>query len=602
MVRFGYLDFASPVVVTVFGVDDDVDQGDSYQDVMVVVVTSSDSWFECDDQLRPACNQAVSYNGFNVTDYSAAVTVLDNDEAGLVVVLASTNEDDAGDGGGDGGWTLNATCDNRGDPLAPALLMLSLATKPLAEVIVRVSLNEASGFTAMQVVTLTSSSLTLSEYTTLTTQEVPSSLLGPLPLSGAQAEEAVSAVVTFGPTNWSSAVAVAVWGAAASPNRPVCANASRFCPSLADRRTSESVTVTASSLADETYNSKPSSFSSFYPSLAPSVSSSSSTSITSTPSPTPTPPWLPALPPLNFAVDVVRDAADPPKVVGAAAAFNNALSGLVVTFESSSDRAGLSGSFACEEILGTTSLASSSSEVLFGLGYSCAFDASGTFLRVTFGAQATVVPGDVFTLLPDLVRSSTLPNSLTSLAQTLVVGGPPSSFSMPPASLAATSSNVGLCDDLGLDASGSGGSGGRRMTFTWSASSTTAMASAEGGNGLLSNISSVLETANDAPGGGFNSQHRVTLPFHAMPLSLSSFTVSLTVTNFLGLEQSASVEVSKLSFPAPVVAISPSSLVHSGVTHSTALKLSAVAQLPKLACMPSLSGERKKLVPTLLIV
>jgi hypothetical protein len=128
------------------------------------------------------------------------------------------------------------------------------------------------------------------------------------------------------------------------------------------------------------------------------------------------------------------------------------------------------------------------------------------------------------------------------------------------------------------------------MSFEWSATTTTTTISSADGDGGLSNISSVLDAANDAAGGGFNSKYRVTLPYHIMPPGLT-FTISLTVTNFLGLEQSASLEVSKLSFPAPVVAISPSSLVHGGVTHSTALKLSAVAQLPKLACMPSLSGE-----------
>ena len=540
-VLFSYLDFSVPVTVSTFGVDNAVDQGESHSDWVEVTVTSADSWFECDDQLRPACGQAVAYNGFNVTSVSA--TVLDDDIAALLVkFIDSSTGENVLEFGGESGLSINATCDNRGDPLSPALLSVSLATEPVGAVSVSLNLSGATGFSALNAVPSGQTGGGL----------VPSFLLGALPLDAAAQTAAEVLEITFGPGNWSTQVMVAVWGAAAAPMRPVCANASRFCSDLVGR-SSEAVTTFVTS-ADPLYNTAP-------PSFTPSLSQS----------------WLPSLSPVGVSVHVVRDAVDPPKVVGGVAPFSNTLQVLSFTFDTSSDRAGgLSGLFSCVEIFNFSS--SSSANTLFGSGNTCSFDSSGKLLQVTFGNGATVVPGDELHFLPNLLRSSLKPNALTSLVESVIVEAPQFPTS-PSAALSVSTPIVGLCDDLGFNAAGSVGSGGRPMKFAWSVALSEVSAPA-------SMMQNMTQHFDDATAAGFKS--RVTLPFHSMPPGLA-FEVTLTATNFLNLTDSTVVPIRKLTRPAPAVAISPS--VVTGVTHTSALTLTAVAELPKLGCVSSIEGK-----------
>jgi len=358
--------------------------------------------------------------------------------------------------------------------------------------------------------------------------------MGSLPLT----ESYESSVVMFGPGNWSTQVLVEVWGAAAASARPVCANESRFCTDLKGRD-HEAVKVSASSSADQLYNSAPL--------------------------------LLPSLPAMSVSVNVVRDAVDPPEVLGSKATFRSSLSSLTIAFDVNTDRAGLTGTFACDKMI---DFSSSSQDAFLGTGSTCAFTSSGDELKITLGRQATIVPGDKLQLLPNLLRASALPNSLTSSFKVVVVEAPSNPIN-PLASLAPSSTLVGVCDDLILDASGSSGSGGRSMTFSWSA--TLAGSSANSSTTLLRNVSRYLDEATTA---GF--QHLVVLPYLSMPPG-ASFKILLSVSNFIGLKSTLSLPIRKLTVPAPAVSINPTKLTR--VTHASALKLTAMAELPKLSCV-----------------
>lgn len=88
---------------------------------------------------------------------------------------------------------------------------------------------------------------------------------------------------------------------------------------------------------------------------------------------------------------VVYDPTPPPEKV--TSKFVDLLNGLMVTFDQHTDRAELSGSFDCHEVLNLTAAPAS----LFGDGASCSWPASD-LLKVTFGTNPTVVPGDLLVL------------------------------------------------------------------------------------------------------------------------------------------------------------------------------------------------------------
>jgi len=303
--------------------------------------------------------------------------------------------------------------------------------------------------------------------------------------------------LTFSPNNWDMAQALEVWAAAPTANRPACADGGRYCDEVGGRV--EAIAHAVSSAGDAAYD-------------AIEVGG------------------------VEVAVSVVRDSAEPPTVDGAI--FVDLLNAVVVTFDSATNRAAKSGSFACSLVLDLTA---AQVKTLFGAGTTCSFPASDS-LKVTFGSGATVVPGDAIGVKALAVQASSLTGSVVSLfapAASFTVSGPlvPTT---PAVTLRSSSESVGRCDDLGLDASGSSGSGGRAMEYVFSVASDSGHS--------VKNLTETLELANAANGG--DGIYRVKVASADM-VPGSTFTVTLTATNFLGNSASATTTVTKLGLPAP---------------------------------------------------
>jgi hypothetical protein len=192
-VTFTYANFNKPVLVTVAGMQDSVDQGVFSPDVVTFSVWSADSLPSCNRENRDlSCGLAVPYNGFKVAPL--AVQVGDDDEAGLVVTVVSSD----------------ATFDNFGDALAPAQFTLALNSEPTADVTIAI-VDDASAYVT-----------------------------------------ASTSAVTFTATNWATPQAVYVSATAATASRPACSDGSRSCAEVASYAKQISFVVGGES-SDATY-------------------------------------------------------------------------------------------------------------------------------------------------------------------------------------------------------------------------------------------------------------------------------------------------------------------------------------------------------------
>jgi len=306
-----------------------------------------------------------------------------------------------------------------------------------------------------------------------------------------------SNIISIEPNFWDVPVVVVVSAEAPSSNRPVCASGNRFCDEIVSR--SETIAQTVNS-------SDP-----YYSNLT--VAS------------------------VIVDVEVVYDLADPPKVK--TGRFANLLNGIVVTFDTSTDRADKFGTFACTALFNLTSTAATS---LFGTDNKCKFT-SPQVLFIMFGSDATVLPGDLITFR-DVTLQAADSASLYTTNETFAVGLPlvPT---VPQVALSASALKVGVCDDLTLDGSATTGSGGRAMTYNFSVSSVV--------DGLsVSNVSEVLSTFNAKNEG--KGTYAVTVPSSVMYTGVV-MKVTLVAANFLGYSGSMSVMVNKMDVPSPMLSI-----------------------------------------------
>jgi hypothetical protein len=464
-VTLDYANYTSATTFTLTAIDNFVDQGDNYNDSVVIKVRSADSMTLCESQNRPVCGQAALYGDLVVKKLN--VSIIDDDTAG--VLINST--------------FVNATYDNFGDSLTPGSYRMTLNSRPRFPV-----------------------TITMSGYGSYTTVS-PST-------------------ITISPKNWQTPVAITVSADAATSNRPVCASGNRHCDELNARI--ETIAHEVSS-TDKYFN-------------ALTISSTIA------------------------AAEVVHDATDSPHVSGGN--FNNLLNGIVVSFDLGTDRGGFSGTFDCTNVLDITT---SNMDTYFGTGSYCSFSSDST-LKITFGQAATVVPGDNFVLKDLVFKSSATGASLYTMNQTFAVGQPANAI-YPQLSLKASSTAVGVCDDLILDGSSSTGSGGRALTYNFSVSPGAAGV-------LVANISEVLALAN-AQSGGVGTYY-VTIPSADMPRG-GSMVFSLKATNFLGNTGVSIVTVKKLGIPAPIISIQGSN--PRTTLRSDKLKLEAIAALPTMTCL-----------------
>jgi hypothetical protein len=128
--------------------------------------------------------------------------------------------------------------------------------------------------------------------------------------------------------------------------------------------------------------------------------------------------------------------------------FENILNSVVITFDTATDRALLSGNFDCEDVL---DIPTAEAIALFGSGATCSFS-STTSLKITFGTGATIMPGDEITLKSLVVGSSDSTATLKTVSAGALSILTPLQSTVPVASLAASSEKVGVCDPLVLEA------------------------------------------------------------------------------------------------------------------------------------------------------
>ena len=473
-VKFTYQDFKENVTIVATGVDDNIDQGNNHGDRIIISVFTEDLLFECLEADRPACGQGALYSNLTVPPLN--ITVLDNDEAGLVV--SST--------------AVSATYNNFGDALLPGVYGVSLATQPRSEVVVAMS--------------------GLGLYSTVS----PSS-------------------ITFTPSSWNTSTLVELLASAPTTTRPVCSVSNRFCAALASR--DETVTHSLSS-SDKEYDGI----------AAASVA---------------------------LGVSVTYDVRDPPVV--SEAAFGDLLNSITVTFDTSTDRAGQVGTFDCASVI--LDLTAVEVSTLLGTDNYCSFTDDDT-LKITFGSDPEVLPGDVIKIRDLALKSSLSSASLFTMEESFVVGQPVV-LTVPGVILSASSRFIGRCNDLILDGSATTGTGGRDLKYHFSVVSSTSSASVE-------NVTKALEVANAANGG----EGTYSLVIDAADMVPgSNFVVQLNVSNFLGQFAVSSVPIRVLNVPAPIIKIQGDSSVI--VTRSDRLSLKAFARLPSTSCVgQSLSNSK----------
>jgi len=176
---FDYSNFDAPQIVTVSAVDDDIDQGTEFDDFVMTSVSSEDDLDKCDRvSTRLNCVIAARYAEFSADTGVPSInaTIVDDDEAGVTVTAVRPN----------------ATYDNFGDSLSPAVYTIVLDSQPTSDVVV--SLSGLSSFSTVD----------------------PSS-------------------ITFEPSDWDNEVTVSIAASAPSENRPVCFSGNRFCSDIQNR-------------------------------------------------------------------------------------------------------------------------------------------------------------------------------------------------------------------------------------------------------------------------------------------------------------------------------------------------------------------------------
>jgi hypothetical protein len=88
-VSFTDASFDEAVTVVVHAVDDDVDQGESHADAVILTVMSLDSFRKCSRAGRSNCGQSASYNGLAVDMIDALIA--DDDAAGVELIKSDSD-------------------------------------------------------------------------------------------------------------------------------------------------------------------------------------------------------------------------------------------------------------------------------------------------------------------------------------------------------------------------------------------------------------------------------------------------------------------------------------------------------------------------------
>jgi len=237
--------------------------------------------------------------------------------------------------------------------------------------------------------------------------------------------------------------------------------------------------------------------------------------------------------------------------------FKDSAEGANAYFNAPTNKAGLTGTFACSKLLANTEQ--------FGSGSVCSW-LSNSELWILFGTKPTVLPGDMIVLQNNLLKSSDPKSSSFSNGLSTPILAP----SNPVLAVAIVSApaTVGLCSPLTLDGSLSTGGGGRALHMTWT------IVNVQPVHTSTSSLSSFLFLAS------FNSSVSLTLN-SSLLLSGTTYTFNLQVTNFLQSTSSQNITVKKSKFLLPNVIIEGPAFVY--VFQSDTLSLQADASQPQ-AC------------------
>ena len=240
------------------------------------------------------------------------------------------------------------------------------------------------------------------------------------------------------------------------------------------------------------------------------------------------------------------------------AQFYDLGAGVTIIFDEGTNLAGLSGVWNCELLFNNTAY-------FLGIKPTCAWIDAAT-ISMTFGARATVVPGEMLFLLNKRLQSTWPRARLYAHGQNATILNANDPIT-PSVGITAPAS-IGLCDDLAMDSGLTSGSGGRAFSYNW-----TVVSAAGDGATKLQNVTQAVSAAT-------LSQAPVLFIARSALPEKTKITFALTVVNFLGMVASETLTVSKGSAPSPLVYIQGDSPKRT--TRSVEMKLQLSAWQPQL--------------------
>ncbi|GMI13440.1 hypothetical protein TrVE_jg5679, partial [Triparma verrucosa] len=208
-----------------------------------------------------------------------------------------------------------------------------------------------------------------------------------------------------------------------------------------------------------------------------------------------------------------------------------------------SDQAGKSGIWPCEELLDLEAMSVANEGRHMGDGPTCSW-ADNLQLAITFAFGPTILPGDSLNVKAEVLKSEWSEASLYMTAGGTVLMDPENPVS-PDTKISAVA-EVGICDELTMDGSQTGGGAGRDMQYRWRIESAWPEHD-------LVNITTFFDNVNAAEGGtGVKKLEGEWAVRRDLMKSDTQYTFRLQAINFFGTKSNAYHSVVKTSLPAPV--------------------------------------------------
>jgi hypothetical protein len=171
---------------------------------------------------------------------------------------------------------------------------------------------------------------------------------------------------------------------------------------------------------------------------------------------------------------------------------------------------------------------------------SCVFP-SGNVMNVVLDSSSTIVPQDELVLNPVIFSAYSIFEDREWADNSVLILN---ALSPPiPVAIISAPDNLGSCESVNVSGVASYNDGGRRLTYMWSISPSN------------THISNIIETANR------NSESKLVLGSDDI-VAGNSYTISLIVTNFLGINSSEMRHIiTKSTLPIPTVQITGSKML-----------------------------------------